>query len=366
MLLALGGGTPGGNLGVGEEQEAVLEEDGYVTKIRSLFPDLKVRDGKRILMKKAHTYYEQRGTEGRKVNDGHPSPREGKALSTEPSRISSGDRLGNGIRMESGDSRSSTGRQERRRLKGTDARGNHGQRSGNEDMEEAEDQTMTSKERKKRKKVARVENGRKSEGEALGTEPDIDGRSRESGKENEGNKQRLAPRDLSPNDTGAEKKRKHGSMGSTELHAGTDGKEKRKQHRRAKSGDGQGSSTGNQRKEGAVDGDGLRQEPHSFSPKRSAKVPGDDVGSSGDAPAAINGDQQGAGGSGVVSVVVNKKKKGAKVSKKKLKAWEGDEKLHGDGNGAKGGEESFSVVAMLEARGQRETVGSGSGTSAWD
>lgn len=70
--------------------------------------------------------------------------------------------------------------------------------------------------------------------------------------------------------------------------------------------------------------------------------------------------------SGVVAVVLNKKRKGAKKGSKG-KAWHGGATPQSNdvGEDREGGG-GFRVEAMLQARGQRETVGLGSGVSAWD
>lgn len=46
--------------GTAAAEEAGGDEGTYVTKIKSIFPALKVRDNKRVMKKKSHTYYEQR------------------------------------------------------------------------------------------------------------------------------------------------------------------------------------------------------------------------------------------------------------------------------------------------------------------
>ncbi|CBJ28855.1 Hypothetical leucine rich repeat protein [Ectocarpus siliculosus] len=63
--------------------------------------------------------------------------------------------------------------------------------------------------------------------------------------------------------------------------------------------------------------------------------------------------------SGVVSVVINTKRKGAKAKARQDSSAAG----RPGGGGGLGG---FSVGAMLEARGQKETIGLGSRVSAWD
>lgn len=388
MQLSLAGnplcGSP--TTATSEDKRNDGEEEGeYVVKLRSLFPGLKVRDGKRILMKKSHTYYESRVGEeaGSGAEDVSGPGGRGK-----PGRSSHGDGRagldakshGDGQRplIEGEKKAGAKSPKSKSKSKGVgDGRGARGSGEfGAEVLEEGKgkDEADSKAARKLTRKAARAavaelasEAERQAKVAALG-KPDKKRAKKRQREAEEGTERRKR----SPVETagtasvasnGVEGRKKHRRQSEesaadsvVETAAGADDtlaastpkatKTKKKKKTKA---DHEGTSTS------SVGGSvGQRQEdPYSSSEELS--VPG-----RGPARSARAASVPVAGGreSGVVSVVIKKRKSAKGAS---AKPWQG-----GAAPGRKEDGEKFSFDAILEARGEKGTIGLGSGISAWD
>lgn len=422
-LLTFRGPPPGteasstGDEDGGSKGAATREGEGeYVTKIRSLFPSLKVRDGKRILMKKSHTYYEQRAA------DANPNP---DATERFPAPSEAGRKFGGGGRPGKGsgdgfggggDGRMVDGQKPPWRLKGVPAAdpaaaaiaGKGENRSGNDPTSSGNTEKAKRREAKRllKKKAARAparvgraEGARtKGDGGGVGAAGASDLPDDGSGKRN-----RLAEDDVDPAEVKSKKKKRRREakdettdapeernprrdsvkavvepIASTAQDKKQRNEKKSEANASAKAPAGGGGRTANEGSGsggggGSGGGDDGDKDPYSSSEE--LPVPGKRAGKSadGDAKGGVGGGakraaQEGDRESGVVSVVLNRKRKGARGAKGK--AWQtvggGGGLQRDDGEaGGSGGEGGFSVEGMLAARGQRETVGLGLGVSAW-
>ncbi|CAN0518353.1 unnamed protein product, partial [Ectocarpus sp. 12 AP-2014] len=351
----------------------------------SLFPGLKVRDGKRILMKKSHTYYEQRGGEqgagagaGGGRNDsamrgttpgsgGKRAPGSGKmARPVMGDGVDGGGGVnfgdGEGGQLISGEPKGESSRPKEMRV------GQQGQGSGESSSNMDEEGAGTSKEERKRKRKA----ARKAAAEEAQTEAAA------AITNKQGRKTKKRPR----REEEKEGKECSGSSPVEEASAAApsesaDKPTKKQRRRRREEGitavetiAAAGAATtvvSKKIKKTATSGGGggrAQQQEDPYSSSEELPIPGrGDGGDSlaGEAPTAKRTSDAAVPvrESGVVSVVINTKRKGAKT-----KARQDSSAASRPGGG--GGLGGFSVGAMLEARGQKETIGLGSGVSAWD
>ncbi|CAM9237324.1 unnamed protein product, partial [Ectocarpus sp. 4 AP-2014] len=379
MQLSLSG-NPICGAAAAAEKSGTGKEDGeeeYVAKVRSLFPGLKVRDGKRILMKKSHTYYEQRGGEqGAGAGAGAGGGRKDSAMrGTTPGSgekrapcsgkmarpvkgdgvdggggVTSGDRGGG--QLLSGEPKGESSRPKEMRV------GQQGQGSGESSANMNEEGAGTSKEERERKrKAARKAAAEEAQTEAAAAIANKQGRKtkkRRRREEEEGKEASAAALSESADKLTKKQRRRRREEGTTAVEtiaaagAATTVVSKKKKKTATSSGEG---------------GRPLQQE-DPYSSSEELPIPG-----RGDGGDSLAGEAHTAKrtadaavpvrGSGVVSVVINTKRKGAKAKARQDSSAAG----RPGGGGGLGG---FSVDAMLEARGQKETIGLGSGVSAWD
>ncbi|CAB1110437.1 unnamed protein product [Ectocarpus sp. CCAP 1310/34] len=373
MQLSLSG-NPICGAAAAAEKRGTGEEDGeedYVAKVRSLFPGLKVRDGKRILMKKSHTYYEQRGGEqgtgagagaggGRKDSamrgatpgsGGKRAPGSGKMARAVKGdgvdgggSVKSGDREGG--QLISGEPKGESSRPKEMRV------GQQGEGSGEPSANMDEEGAGTSKEERTRKrKAARKAAVEEAQTEAAAAITNKQGRKtkkRPRREEEEEGKERLGSSPVEEASAAAPSK-------------SADNLTKKQRRRRREEGTtavetiaAAGAATtvvSKKKKKTATSGGGggrAQQQEDPYSSSEELPIPG--RGDGGDslaveaptakrtADAAVPVRE-----SGVVSVVINTKRKGAKT-----KARQDSGAAGRPGGGGGGGD--FSIGAMLEAR----------------
>ena len=349
-----------------EEGEGEGEVEGeYVAKIRSLFPGLKVRDGKRILMKKSHTYYETRGAdEGGGVAKDAPGPG-GRGKPSHPAAAIGG-RTGLGAMSEG----EGTGRRkvEEGEKKGGKSPKSKGVRGGGGakvvEEEEGAGEQESKAARKMKKKAARAaeaelaaEAERKAEVAALA----------KSGKQSAKKRRRDAKegaerRSRSPVERKKKQKQRRPSDGAAadpvvESAAATDSTTAASKQKGSKTSKKKKTKHGHKGASTAGGNLGQQQEEDPYSSSEELPIPGRQATKSAPAVAvaSVGGDRE----SGVVSVVINKKRKGAVGGT--AQARQGGVEPGRAENGGK-----FSFDAILEARGEKESIGLGSGVSAWD
>ncbi|CAM9415853.1 unnamed protein product [Ectocarpus sp. 6 AP-2014] len=386
MQLSLSG-NPICGAAAAAEKSGTGEEDGeedYVAKVRSLFPDLKVRDGKRILMKKSHTYYEQRGGEqgagagaggGRKDSAirGTTPGTGGKRApgSRTKARPVKSDGVDGGGGDKSGDREG--GQLVSRKPKEESSRpkemrvGQQGQGSGASSANMGEEGAGTSKEERKRKKKA----ARKAAAEEVHTEAaaaipnkqDRNTKKRRRREEEEGRERSgsspveeaaaAAPSESADKLTKKQRRRRR-EEGTTAVET------------IAEAGAATTVVSKKKKKTATSGGEGGRAQQQEDPYSSSEELPIPRRGDGGDSLAREEPAAKRAADaavpvreSGVVSMVINTKRKGAKAKARQDSSAAGRPR----GGGGLGG---FSVGAMLEARGQKETIGLGSGVSAWD
>lgn len=380
MQLSLAGNPLcGPTTAASEAKEAEGEGEGeYVAKVRSLFSGLKVRDGKRILMKKSHTYYDTRGGEegggaakdvsgpGGREKPGHPTSVGGRA----------------GVDAKSdGDGRRALTGGEKKGVKTPKSKGERvgkvAQGSGESCAEivekgEGGDDGGSKAARKLKKKAARAaaaERAAEAKGKAEVATATLEKPDKKTAKkrpreaeEEEGERRSLSPVETAVtaavSSDGAGKNRKKQRRPSEEAAAdsvvktaadtaGTTTASKQKATKTKK------KKTKRDQKASSVGGSVGQQQEDPYSSSEELPLPGRQPTKTATAAAVpVGGDRE----SGVVSVVINKKRKGAMGAP--AKPWQGGE--------APGRAEKFSFDAMLEARGEKETIGLGSGVSAWD
>lgn len=373
-----------------------------MTKVRSLFPSLKVRDGKRILMKKSHTYYEQRAADAKAHADadatgGFPAPSEGGKKFGRGGRPGKG----SGDGFVGGDGREGDGPKPTRRLKGKPAAPAAGTAAvvGKDEKGSGKDRTSSGDTEKARrreaKRLLKKEASRADAGGAEGARIKGDGGTGAAAGASDSpgsDKRSRLPKAEEEDPAGVgskKKKRRREARDSPETAAAAAASEDTKQRRDSGTAVAEPIATTAQDKkqrtkkkikakasaEAPTEGGGGGGDKDPYSSSEELPVPGKRAGkrAGGDVKGGVGGGAKSAaqGGdreSGVVSVVLNRKRKGAKGSKGK--AWqaagEGGGLQRDDvGAGGGGGEGGFSVEGMLAARGQRETVGLGSGVSAW-
>ncbi|CAM9626759.1 unnamed protein product, partial [Ectocarpus fasciculatus] len=384
MQLSLSGNPICGAAGAAEKI-VTGEEDGeekYVAKVRSLFPGLKVRDGKRILMKKSHTYYEQRGGEqGGGGGGGGGGNKDSTMRGTTPgkrapstgtmARPDKGDGDDGGGGVKSGDRKarqlvSGERKKESSRPKETRV----GQGSGESSANMEEEGAGTSKEERKRK--------RKAAREAAAEEAQTEATAALTNKQDRKTKKRRRREEEEEGEERSDSSLPVGEAAAAAPSESTDKLTQKQRRRRREEGTtavetttAAGAATTavvrKKKKKTATSGGGggrAKQQEDPYSSSEELPVPG--RGGSGDglagegpmakrtADAAVPVRE-----SGVVSVVMNTKRKGAKAKARQDSSGAGRP-------GGGGGQGGFSVDAMLEARGQKESIGLGSGVSAWD
>lgn len=340
--------------------------DEYVARARSLFPGLKVRDGKRILMKKSHTYYEQRAADGEAAGSANAASIGRGSRPAESSRRPRSGWAVKGAGGEVGCGQLELGETKARRCNGVGVSGVDDRQAGKTESGDAQEEER-SKEKRRLKKAARKAREEAGKGGAGAKRARkmaaVDIQHRDVPNED------VAVEELKPNmkmppcDTDDSEKIPavpDEGRDVVEVANRTANGKAQKDGRKAKT---KPSSKDRKMASGVSAGNGGGGDPYSSSddlpiPKaRRTKAIAGAVKKS-----SSGGDAE----SGVVAVVLNKKRKGASKGSKG-KAWHGGAKPQtddvGEGHGGGGG---FCVEAMLQARGQREAVGLGSGVSAWD
>lgn len=395
----------------GEDEGGGNEDDGgYVSKVRSLFPSLKVRDGKRILMKKSHVYYQNRAANDDDNSNGNSTPKPdkdrkrdgsgrnlkhpatvGKAEQDEDERMKGNER---GHK----DTKVSSKKEEGASEKHTEKR----QGLKKSDPADAEEELRGKKERKLKKRAARAAKATKG-GEGVVEEivgnlseieasVNVDVKHRRHPKEEASvalkpkkKKRRREEEELSKHTPSVVPDEQHHQQqqqlplktAATETTNQNSKKhdkklKKTKQVKQKSSEVAKVKSSRQPSNPNGTDGGGLGAEQDPYSSSEDLPIPGigrktikngvADEGAVKKRATPLGGDAE----SGVVSIVLNKKRKGA-TKGSRGKAWQGGVGLESDGVEQGGGaERGFSVGAMLEARAQRETVGLVSGVSAWD
>lgn len=348
-----------GEEGEGEEGEG---EGEYVAKVKSLFPGLKVRDGKRILMKKSHTYYETRGGEegGGAAKDA--SGPGGRGKPGHPAAV--GGRAGLDAKSDGAGRRKV---EEGEKEKGAKSPKSKGVRVGGGAQiveEEGGDEQESKAARKMKRKAARAaaaelvaEAERKAELAALG-KPDKKGAKKRRREAEEGKERRSrSPVDVSSDDADkSKKKQRRPSEGAAadsvvETAAASDGTPAAPKQKASKT-----KKKKKTKHASSVGGSGGQPQEDPYSSSEELPIPGRrETKSAAAAAVPVGGDRE----SGVVSVVINKKRKGAVGG-----AAQARQGGAAPGHAEDGGR--FSFDAILAARGEKETIGSGSGVSAWD
>lgn len=350
----------------------------YVTKVRSLFPSLKVRDGKRVLMKKSHTYYQQRA-----------SGSDASSSRTTPQSLLSSQK-----RNRSPAERARTSSPGRASLPNTETGGgSYG--TDEDDLERKGVSNPNWNDYTECDGESRGGSDEKNVGEAIGEDTsDMVGSGSEAeprsvrvdsggrGKSRSQDKVRTSSRSK------AKMYSKRGEESASELSAGIPqsnitphstsegaglvvseggidetGGNKSLPERPPK----RPKIAGKKKEQSAEAGDGGRDEdPYSSSeelpiPERWPVQGKTLVAAEGKAKSVIS--SVGASNSGVKEVVLHRKQKGSKMKISKMAA-------RGDASNQESGDNAvdFSVDAMLQARGLRETLGLGvgAGMSAWD
>lgn len=366
-----------------EEGEGEGEGEGeYVAKVRSLFPGLKVRDGKRILMKKSHTYYDTRGGEegggaakdvsgpgGRGKPRGHPTSVGGRAGLDGKSDGDGRRKLVEGEKKKGAKSPKSKGVRA-----GQGAQESGEPSSENVDKEEGGDQGESKAARKLKKKAARaaaaelaVEAKGKTELAALRKDKTSAKKRRREAEEGGERRSRpsvetAATAAVLSDGAGKDRKKQRrqaeaaAAASVVEPAADTDGTAIASKHKATKP---KKKTKKHDRKKTSNVGGGIgQQQEDPYSSSEELPIPGRQPTKTKSATAAampVGGDRE----SGVVSVVINKKRKGAISAA--AKPWQGGAAPGREEDGGR-----FSLGAMLEARGEKETIGLGSGVSAWD
>lgn len=376
----------------GEAEDAEAEGQGgeeYVTKVRSLFPSLKVRDGKRVLMKKSHTYYQQRtsGSDASRSRTTPPSlllPQKRNRSPAERARTSSPGRASVPNTEAGGGSYGSGGDALKRN---PDKKGytecDRESRGGSNEKNAGAGKTV-----QRMKKVGETIGEEANDRFGSGDEAEprsirVDSRGR--GKSESQDKTRISSRSK------AKRHSKSGEESASELSAGISQSNITPQHKseeavvvlsegRIDESGGEKSVqerspkrpriAGEKKEPSAEAADGGRDE-DPYSSSEELPIPGHGrvqdkalvsaEGGGGNAKSAIS--PVGASNSGVKEVVLHRKRKGSKMKISKIVARGGASNEESGGNAA-----DFSVDAMLQARGLRETLGlgAGAGMSAWD
>lgn len=329
--------------------------DEYVARARSLFPGLKVRDGKRILMKKSHTYYEQRAADGEAANTANAASTGRGSRPAESSRKPRSDWAVKGAGGEVGCEQLELGETKIRRCNGAGVSGGDDRQARKTDSGDAQEEER-SKEKRRLKKAARKAREEAGEGGAGAKRARkmvaVDNEHRDVPNED------VVVEELKPNTKKAPCDADGGRV-MVEVASHTASDKARKDGRKAKK---NSSSKDRNIASGVSAGNGGGGDTYSSSDdlpipeaRRTKAIAG-----------AVKKSSSGDAESGVVAVVLNKKRKGANKGSKG-KAWHGGAKPQSDDVGqGHGGGGGFCVEAMLQARGQREAVGLGSGVSAWD
>lgn len=367
--------------GKGEEREGQEEGEGeYVVKVRSLFPGLKVRDGKRILMKKSHTYYDNRGGEegGAAANDvsgsggrrkpGHPSPVGGPAG---VDANSDGDGRRKPIEGEKKKRAKSPKSKEARVERGAPASGDV--RAQIAEQEVGSNDGGSKESRKRKKKAARAaaadfaaEGKGETDAAMLGKADKKAAQKRR--REAEARTERRSRSSVgtavisvvSPDDAAKSRRKQlrrseESATGSSVVETAVDtvgtaavSTQKATKTKKKKS---KSNHDRNETSRSSVGSSVGKQQEDPYSSSDELPIPGRQPKKSAAAAALpVGGDRE----SGVVSVIMNKKRKGAMGAA--AKPWQGEA---ADAGG-------FSFDAIVEARGEKESIGLGSGVSAWD
>eukprot|EP00752_Nemacystus_decipiens_P014166 g12597.t1 len=363
-----------------EGGQGEVEEGEYVGKVRSLFPGLKVRDGKRILMKKSHTYYETRGgEEGGSAAQGVSGPG-GRGPAGRPAAV--GGRAGLDARPDGAGRRKVEQRDKKKGMKSPKSKEVRVDGGAQTIEEEEGGDDRARKAAGKMKKAARAasatlaaaEEGKVEAAalEKLGKPHKKSEKKRRREEEERTERYSRSPfgtaatAAVTSDDIGKSKKKQQrrpsetaavdsvvenaavtddGATATSEHKASKTKKKKKTKHDR-KGTSGIGGSVGRP-----------HQDPYSSSEELPIPISGRQPPKSATAAAVpVDGDRE----SGVVSVVMNKKRKGTAVGGA-AKPWQGGA---APGTAEDGGR--FSFDAILEARGEKETIGLGSGVSAWD
>lgn len=355
----------------GEVEDAEAEGQGgeqYVTKVRSIFPSLKVRDGKRVLMKKSHTYYQQRtsgsdASSSRTTQSSLVSPQKRNRSLAERARTSSPGRAS--LPNTEADALEQKGVSNPNRNDYTECGGESRGGSDEKNIGGAIGEE------------ANAMDGSGSEAELRSVRVDSGGRGKSRGQDKVHSSSRSK----------AKRQSKRVKESASELSAGipqsniTPQSMSEEAAMVAEGGiDETGGKTsvqdrppkrpkisGEKKEPSAEAGDGGRDE-DPYSSSEELPIPGRwpvqgkalvDVG--GKAKSAIL--PVGVSNSGVKEVVLHRKRKGSKMKVSNMAA-------RGDTSNQKSGDnaEDFSVDAMLQARGLKETLGlgAGAGMSAWD
>lgn len=342
-------------------------------------------------MKKSHTYYEQRAA-GSGNPDDHPAPTKRRPLPAETSGKAVRDQVRKGSTVGDNGGMREPGRKKSQRLKESDvtAKLEHevGSTMNTGDTENEERSKAQSKaERRLRKAAARAASSTKEEREAddegdgslapersSGTtekkrrHPKEDGSGALKSKKRKRRREQELPTEEASVVPGENSEMQH-SPKQAVVDATAGATEATKKHGKKKVNADMSTKAANVECRPANTDGGSRDEQDAYSSSEELPIPGerakqgahDAAGKAIDAKSAARaGDPE----SGVVGVVVSRKRSRAKGSKKKT--WQSDTTRVSDEFGESRDDGGFSVGAMLEARGQRETVGSGSGVSAWD
>eukprot|EP00903_Cladosiphon_okamuranus_P013873 g12905.t1 len=361
----------------------------YIGKVRSLFPSLKVRDGKRILMKKSHTYYETRGAEeggGAAKDASGPRGRGKPGLPPSPGRRAQLDARPGGDGRRKVEVEDEEGQ---RKNKGTktpklkEVRAGKGMQGSpafcagvveEDEEDEGTEEAVGKAARRLKKKAARAAAAAAqlaAESEGKPDKKTVKKRRRQAEEEAERSSRppvETAAAAASSNDFGKSrrKQRRQAGEAAADSAAETSASCTEGATSVSKQKDDEGETKTNEQKakkrhhnEPSSVGESIahRQE-DPYSSSEELVIPGRRPKESATARAvAVGGDRE----SGVLSVVINKnnkKRKGAVGGA--TNPWQG-----GEAPGrAEGGE--FSFDAILEARSEKETIGLGSGISAWD
>ena len=393
--------APSADGGAEDAESAGKMAEEYIAKVRSLFPGLKVRDGKRVLMKKSHTYYQQRAGGVDAASDPNKSPapppqqkknkkrkspaKQGSDLNSESNPDSARCSDAEGVAVSDGAVAGGPQREDARRsstdadlsLDKKDSRECSGKTRVNSKGQQVKHGKAERRLKSKKKAVGAAGKGNEGVEEMHDTGTGST-RGNAGGRETTGSQDEVRS---SSRMEAKKKRRRLNEESAAESSSGISGGEKTPQLRPKEVAivDGRGDDEKPDRKkpskrskkvvreEERKSSAEVADEQDPYSSSEELPIPGRKAGQ-GRATAASqsmgNGKESavssaGDAASGVKGIVVHRKQKGSKAKIFKKTGVQGVTPDHGERGG-------FTVDAMLEARGLRETLGLGSGVSAWD